>query len=328
MAHHVLVTRDLGDWIEPLYQYAEVEVLKDGFQSAEELIDRLQGKDALLTTVVDPVGEVVIEACHDLEIISNYGVGYNHIDIEAATKHNILVTNTPDVLTEATADLTWALLLDVARRVSEGDRLVRKNQWQGWTPRFLLGLEVSHKTLGIIGMGRIGQAVAKRAIGFGMKILYYSRTRLPKKVEENLGAMYVSLETLLKESDFVSLHTPYTKATHYLIDEEQLRLMKESAFLINTSRGAVVNEQALIHALAKGWIRGAGLDVYEHEPTVPKELLAMEQVVLAPHLGSATEETRHAMAKLAVENLIAYFKNEKPRYIVNEEVWNQRRKMD
>lgn len=322
MARQVLVTRDLKDWITPLKYYAEVEVLSDGAKSTEELIRHLKGKEALLTTVVDPIGKSVMDACPDLKIISNYGVGYNHIDIEAATKRNILVTNTPDVLTEATADLTWALLLDVARRVTEGDRLVRQNRWTGWTPRFLLGMEVSHKTLGIIGMGRIGQAVARRASGFGMHILYYSRTRLPERLERTLGVSYATLETVLKEADFVSLHTPYSKETHHLIDTKQLQWMKENAFLINTSRGAVVNEQALIMALNEGWIRGAGLDVYECEPEVPKELQQMEQVVLAPHLGSATEETRQAMAELAVENLIAYFKGEKPRYLVNTEVWN------
>lgn len=321
MARQVLVTRDLGEWLESLKPYAEVYVLPEADSNRDGLIRHLQGKEALLTTVVDPIEESVMDACPGLKIISNYGVGYNHIDLAAASQRDILVTYTPGVLTEATADLTWALLLDVARRVTEGDRLVRKEGWKGWTPRFMLGTEVHQKTLGIIGMGRIGQAVARRASGFGMSVLYYSRTRLPENREQELGIRFAALPDLLKKADFVTLHTPHSKETHHLIGEKELRLMKDSAYLINTARGAVVDEQALIAALKEKRIRGAALDVYEREPHVPEELRSMEQVVLAPHLGSATEETRKAMAELAVENLIAYFKGQRPRHLVNEEVW-------
>jgi lactate dehydrogenase-like 2-hydroxyacid dehydrogenase len=232
-----------------------------------------------------------------------------------------LVTNTPDVLTDATADLTWALLLDVARRVTEGDRLVRAGRWIGWTPEFMLGTEVTGKTLGIIGMGRIGKAVASRARGFRMRVLYHSRTRLSAEEERALGAEWRTFHSLLEEADFVSLHAPYTAETHHLIGEDELARMKPGSFLINAGRGALVDEQALIRALRERRIAGAALDVYEREPEVPEELKRMEQVVLAPHLGSATRETREAMARMAVENLMAFFSGRKPPHLVNEEAW-------
>jgi glyoxylate reductase len=323
VARQVFVTRDIGkNILGMLTPYAEVEVFpgEEG-PSRQELIKRLAGKEALLCTVTDPVDEEVIAASPGLKIISNFGVGYNNIDVEAATRRGILVTNTPGVLTDATADLTWALILDVARRVSEGDRLVRRGGWTGWSPRFMLGTEVTGKTLGIIGMGRIGRAVARRAHGFRMRILYCSRTRLTEREERELGAEYASLPRLLRESDFVSLHAPYTSETHGLIGRDELRLMKPTAFLINTARGQLVDEEALVAALKQGEIAGAALDVYEREPEVPQALVEMEQVVLAPHLGSATLETREAMARLAVENLIAYFRGERPPHPVNGEVW-------
>ncbi|WP_232336271.1 D-glycerate dehydrogenase [Thermoactinomyces sp. CICC 10522] len=326
MNHQVLVTHEIDrQMLERLQTEAELDIVSNkAAWTQEEIIQRLQGKDALLCTVTDPIGEKVIEACPRLQIISNYGVGYNHIDLEAASKRGIVVTNTPDVLTEATADLTWALLLDVARRVTEGDRLVRQGRWRGWEPSFMQGTEVTGKTLGIIGMGRIGRAVARRARGFAMNILYYSRTRLPLAIERELGLQFANIDSLLAESDFVSLHTPYTPATYHLIGARELGQMKESAFLINTARGAVVDEQALIRALQEKKIAGAALDVYEREPLVPNELIRLDNVVLAPHLGSATKETRRAMAELAVQNLADYFAGKKPRYLVNEEVWEMR----
>jgi glyoxylate reductase len=319
MLHQVLVTRTMpGDSIRRLKAYSKVEeVAMSEDATKADLISHLQGKNALLCTLTDVIDREVIAACPALKIISNFGVGYNHIDIQSAHEQGILVTYTPHVLTEATADLTWALLLDVARRVTEGDRLLRSRKWSGWTPTFLLGREVSGKTLGIIGMGRIGQAVARRASGFKMKVIYYSRTRLPHDVERELQVAYGELKYLLQEADFVSLHAPYTKETHHLIGAEQLRSMKATAYLINTARGTLVDEQALLRALQEGRIAGAGLDVYEREPSIPAELIQLEQVVLAPHLGSATWETRTAMAELAVDHLLAYFKGEKPTYTVS-----------
>ncbi|MGA9174011.1 MAG: D-glycerate dehydrogenase [Thermoactinomyces sp.] len=326
MNHQVLVTHEIEpQMLKRLQKEADLDVVTNKTAwTQEEIIQRLQGKDAILCTVTDPIDEKVMDACPDLQIISNYGVGYNHIDLEAASKRGIVVTNTPDVLTEATADLTWALLLDVARRVTEGDRLVRQGRWRGWAPSFMQGTEVTGKTLGIIGMGRIGRAVARRARGFAMNIYYYSRTRLPLEIERELGLQFANIDSLLKASDFVSLHTPYTRDTHHLIGAKELELMKESAFLINTARGAVVDENALIRALQEKKIAGAGLDVYEREPIVPESLIELDNVVLAPHVGSATKETRRAMAELAVQNLLDYFGGKKPRYIVNEDVWESR----
>lgn len=326
MFPQVLVTSAIAeDSIRQLQQIAQVEIIdQPEGPSREEIILGLQGKAALLCNVTDTIDEQLLQACPDLRIISNFGVGHNHIDIDAATRQGILVTNTPGVLTEATADLTWSLLLDLARRVTEGDRLIRQHRWRGWSPQFMLGTEVTGKTLGIIGMGRIGQAVARRAHGFRMKILYYSRTRLPLELEKECNLEYRDLSDLLSEADFVSLHAPYTQDTHHLIGERQLMRMKKSSFLINTARGALVDEEALVRALKNGQIAGAALDVYEQEPHVPEELIQLEQVVLAPHLGSATRETRAAMAQLAVENLIAFFQGEKPRYLVNEQVWQDK----
>lgn len=322
MLQKVLVTRKLPEEpLKQLAQVAEIEFLNlEGEFDKRELIRRIHDKDALLCTIADPVDREVIESAPLLKIIANYGVGFNHIDLDYATQRGIFVTNTPGVLTDATADLAWALLLDVARRVSEGDRFLRKNEWTGWTPTFMLGSQVTGKTLGIIGMGRIGQAVAKRARGFEMRVLYYSRTRLPEEQEAECRAQFVDLPTLLKESDFVSLHCPYTPETHHLIGENELSMMKPSAYLINTARGSVVDEQALIRALKNGVIRGAALDVYEHEPQIPEELKKMEQVVLAPHLGSATEETRTRMAQMVVDNLLAFFQGQSLPNLVNTEL--------
>ncbi|SFJ00404.1 2-hydroxyacid dehydrogenase [Thermoflavimicrobium dichotomicum] len=323
MKKQIVLTRRLQEeCMYELGQHFELEVVGgDETPKREDLLRSLQGKEALICTVAEKIDPELMEACPDLRIISNYGVGFDNIDVSAANRRGILVTNTPDVLTDATADLTWALMLSVARRAVEGDRLIRNGQWHGWAPHFMLGWDVSGKTLGIVGMGRIGQAVARRAIGFNMRILYYSRTRLKEEQEKELRAQYCDLDELLAQADFVSLHTPYSPETHHLIGHEQLSKMKRTAFLINTARGAVVDEQALIHALQSGKIAGAGLDVFEQEPYVPDELRQMEQVVLIPHLGSATRETRLAMGRKVIENLTAYFRGEKPPYLVNPEIW-------
>ena len=251
----------------------------------------------------DRIDETVLSHTTGLKIIANYAVGYNNIDLPAASRRGIVVSNTPDVLTDATADLTWALLLAISRRVIEGDAWVRTGTWPGWTPTQMLGTDVSGRTLGIIGMGRIGQAVARRAAGFAMRVLYTGRQTIssPPGVEW----MRRSLDEVLRESDFLSLHVPLTETTRHLIGQRELALMKPTAHLINTSRGPVIDETALIAALATRTIAGAGLDVYEHEPIVPPTLLSLPNVVLLPHLGSATLDTRVRMGLICLDNIAA-----------------------
>ncbi|MCS7239670.1 MAG: D-glycerate dehydrogenase [Candidatus Bipolaricaulota bacterium] len=256
-----------------------------------------------------------------LKIIANLGVGVDNIDVAAATRRKILVTNTPDVLTEATADLAWALLLAVARRIVEADQDLRREGFLGWT--FIskhLGVDVYGKTMGIIGFGRIGQAIARRAKGFGMTVLYHARTPKPE-VEEELGARFTPLAELLSASDFVVLCVPLTSDTRHLIGERELSFMKRDAILVNIARGPVVDEEALARALKEGRILGAGLDVFEHEPQVHPDLLLLPNVVLTPHIGSATWTTRRRMAALAVDNVLAFFRGERPPTLVNPEAW-------
>jgi glyoxylate reductase len=245
----------------------------------------------------------------------------DNIDVSAATRHGVLVTNTPDVLTEATADLAWALLLAVARRIVEADQDLRREGFPGWTflPKHM-GVDVYGRTIGIVGFGRIGQALAKRAKGFGMTILYHARTRKPK-AEEELGARFAALPELLRESDFVVLCVPLTTETHHLIGKNELSLMKREAILVNVARGPVVDEEALVWALKEGKILGAGLDVFECEPEVHPELLTLRNVVLTPHIGSATWATRRRMAALAVDNVLAALRGERPPTLVNPEAW-------
>ena len=256
-----------------------------------------------------------------LKMIANLGVGYNNIDVRAATARGIPVSNTPGVLTEATADLAFTLLLAVARRVVEGDRRVRAGEFKFWAPFLFLCREVSGKTLGIVGMGRIGKAVARRARGFDMPVLYHNRSRLESDEEDRLGARHASLDELLQQSDFVSLHVPLTAQTTHLIGGEQLAAMKPTAYLINTARGPVVNEQALLEALQARRIAGAALDVYENEPALTPGLTLLDNVVLLPHVGSATLETRTRMAAMAAQNLIAGLSGQTPPNVVNPEVF-------
>ncbi|MCF7890001.1 D-glycerate dehydrogenase [Candidatus Bipolaricaulota bacterium] len=287
-----------------------------------ELIGNLEGKEVLIPLLNDEVDAEVLDAGDELKIVANLGVGYDNIDVEAATERGIMVTNTPGVLTETTADLSFGLLLAAARRIPEADRFVRKGEWDGWEliqPQ--QGVDVHGKTLGIVGMGRIGTAVARRGrLGFDMDVLYYSRTR-KEDVEEELGARYVELDELLEESDFVSLHTPLTEETEGMISESEFSTMKEDAILVNVARGPVVDEEALIKALESGEIRGAGLDVFEKEPEVHPGLKELtESVVLAPHIGSASRETRLKIAEIGVENAIAGLRGERPPNLVNPEV--------
>ncbi|MBI5380210.1 MAG: D-glycerate dehydrogenase [Nitrospirae bacterium] len=282
-----------------------------------EILAGVKDREALVSMLSDPIDAEVIAAAPALRIIANYAVGHNNVDLEAATARRIAVTNTPGVLTETTADLTWALILAVGRRLIEGDRLVREERWTGWTPTQLLGADIHGKTLGIIGMGRIGQAVARRAQGFGMRILYYSRTRLDVRVERELAAQFLTLHDLLAASDFVTVHTPLSPSTRHLLGTKEFARMKRTAFLINTSRGPVADEAALVEALESGQIAGAGLDVYENEPEVPERLRRLPQVVLLPHLGSASTETRIRMGEMALDNLRAFFEGRHPPNQVN-----------
>lgn len=294
--------------------------------SKEEIIRRIKDKQALVSLLTDPIDEEVINSAPNLRIIAQYAVGFDNIDLKAATKRGIYVTNTPEVLTETTADFAFALMLAVARRVVEADKYVRNGKWKvAWHPLMMLGEDVHGRTLGIVGLGRIGSAVARRAKGFDMKILYYDVIRR-EDLERELGIKYVDLETLLRESDFVTIHTPLTPETYHLIGEKQLRMMKKTAFLINTSRGKVVDQKALYKALKEGWIAGAALDVFEQEPiSMDDPLLELENVVLAPHIASATHETRSKMAEIVAENLLAFKRGEVPPTLVNKDVLNVRK---
>lgn len=282
--------------------------------SREELAAALRGADALCPTVTDALGADLFGPGASVRIIGNYGVGYNHIDVEAAREHGIVVTNTPDVLTDCTADLAMTLILMCARRAGEGERELRAGDWTGWRPSHMVGARVTGKTLGIVGMGRIGQATARRARhGFGMRIACYSRSPVPRAVLDEVQAHQVAdLDELAASVDFLSLHCPATPATHHLIDARRLALMRRTAFLINGSRGPLVDEQALADALATDRLAGAGLDVYEKEPVVSDVLLGLDNVVLLPHMGSSTAETRDAMGMRVVENLDRFFAGEQP----------------
>lgn len=284
-------------------QYRLLTSPSDDPPTVTELRQGFAEADAVICTLSDRIDASLLSNATRLKIIANYAVGYNNIDVAAAAQRGIVVSNTPDVLTEATADLTWALLLAVARRVAEGDRWVRTGTWPGWRPTQMLGGEVSGKTLGIIGMGRIGQAVARRAVGFGMLVIYAGR----HAVVSPPGAAWTqrSLPEVLSESDFLSLHVPLTDATYHLIGRQQLTAMKPTSFLLNTSRGPVIDETALVAALEARTIAGAGLDVYEQEPVVSSRLLTLPNVVLLPHLGSATLETRVRMGLVCVKNVAA-----------------------
>ncbi|NOZ88938.1 MAG: D-glycerate dehydrogenase [Crenarchaeota archaeon] len=299
----------------------------------EVLVEKAPHYDAMVSLLTDRIDcEVIVAGARGrLRIISQYAVGYDNIDVDCATRHGIYVTNTPDVLTEATAELTWALILAAARHLVKADRYVRSGEWYrsgtGWHPELFLGMELRGKTLGIIGFGRIGRAVARiGAKGFGMKVLYYSRRRAPREVEQELNARYVSLEELLRESDIVSLHVPLTPETRGMIGERELRMMKPTAILVNTARGAVVDPDALVKALREGWIAAAGLDVFHVEPLPPEHpLTKLDNVVLAPHIGSATREAREAMTCAVLENLLAFKRGEVPPNLVNREVVEKRR---
>ena len=284
----------------------------------DELLRRAGGKDGLLTILTERVdGELLDAAGPQLKIVANHAVGYDNIDVAECTRRGVLVTNTPEVLTEATADLAWALILAGVRRVAEGDRFLRARTPWVWGPRMMLGHDLYGKTLGVVGCGRIGRAVARRAIGFGMRVVYTDAVRLPEEVEREAQAQWRGWDQLLAEADVVSVHAPLTPDTRHLVNAEALRRMKPTAVLVNTARGPIVDEVALAEALRAGEIFAAGLDVYEREPQVAEALLDLDNVTLLPHLGSATEETRTAMGLLAVENLMAGLSGQRPRCLLN-----------
>jgi glyoxylate reductase len=290
----------------------------------KRIIEEAKSCEGLVTLLSDSIDDEVLESLPDLKVVAQYAVGYDNIDIEMATSRKIMVTNTPGVLTEATADLTWALILAAARRIVEADKYIREGEWiVAWGPKLLLGVDVFNATLGIIGMGRIGSAVARRAAGFSMKVMYYSRSEndQTRSVEKLVGAKRAEMETLLRESDIISIHVPLTEETTGLIGSKELTMMKKGSVLVNTSRGAVVDEDALYEALKIGSIRAAGLDVFREEPTAQNNpLLSLPNVVVAPHIGSASISARVRMAQMCADNLIAGLGGERPPNIVNPEV--------
>src|SRR5215204_7406705 len=313
MPEKVLVTREIPEAGLRVLEPFDVTVLHERPPERDELLAAVRGASGILSTATETMDEEVMDAAGEgLRVIANMAVGYDNVDVKAAGERDVVVTNTPGVLDETTADVAFMLMLAAARRLGEGERLLRAGTWEWWGPKQLMGRDVWGKRLGIIGFGRIGQAVARRARGFGMEILYHNRSR-NEEAERELGARYLDLDDLLRESDFVSIHTPLTDETRHLIGERELGLMQQTAVLVNTSRGPVVDEAALADVLQDGRIFAAGLDVYEEEPKVHPRLLELENVVLAPHIGSATIETRDKMATLAAENLAAVLRSEEPK---------------
>lgn len=325
MKPKVLVTGRLPDnLISKLSEHCEIEAnLEDKPMEMDAILSSISDKEGLLSMITDRVDGELMDRAPRLRIISQMAVGFNNIDVNAATRRGIAVTNTPGVLTDATAELAFALLLAAARRVVEGDRMVREGRFRYWAPFLFLGSQVSGKTLGIIGMGRIGKAVARRAAGFDMKVIYHNPDRLSPLEEEQYGAQYRNLEELLSQADFVSLHVPLTEKTRHIVGRKELAMMKKTAFLINTSRGPVVNEKDLVEALRTGVISGAGLDVYENEPSLEPGLSELENAVLLPHVGSGTLETRTKMAEMAAESLLAGLGGDIPPRMVNPEVFKK-----
>jgi glyoxylate reductase len=324
----VLVTRRLPqpamDRIESRCQTTVHE--GESAMPREDLLREVAGKLGAITLLTDKVDDEFLAAAGpDLRIVANYAVGFDNLNLEACTRAGVMASNTPEVLTETTADTAWALLMAAARRIPEGDRFLRSRTPWIWGPMMMLGQDVHGKTMGILGFGRIGQAVARRALGFGMRIVYYDTYRPPPEVEEKFGAEYRHLDDLLAESDFVSVHTNLTPETHHLLNAQRLRQMKPTAVLVNTSRGPVIDEAALAEALREGVIFAAGLDVFEHEPEVHPDLLELDNAVVIPHLGSATVETRTNMGLVAAENLLAALDGLRPPTLLNPEVWERRR---
>jgi glyoxylate reductase len=323
----VFVTRRIpGPTLERLSEEVNIDLWEEeGPPPKEVIIQRSQGKKGIFTLLTDPIDAEVIEACKTtVKVISQMAVGYDNIDVNAASRAGIPVGNTPGVLTDATADFTWALLLAIGRRVVEADKLVRDGIWKPWGPEILLGAEINGSTLGIVGFGRIGQAVARRAAGFGMQIHYYDLSRHPE-AEKDTNATYMEFDELLQTSDFITLHTSLTDKTYHLFDREAFKKMKKGIYLINASRGAIIDPQALVWALQNGIVAGAALDVFEPEPIPGNHvLLGMDKVIITPHIASASVQTRLKMAMIAVDNLLAGIKGSNLPYCVNPQVYDVR----
>ncbi|MGI0086549.1 MAG: 2-hydroxyacid dehydrogenase [Nitrosotalea sp.] len=319
----VLLTRRLHDFaVKELKKRYQVEIHTGKIPISKDLlVSKIKDKDGLICYPYDKIDSDVINAGTKLKAISTFSVGYNHIDVNSALERGIIVSYTPEVLTRATADLTMALMLSLFRKVNEGDRLIRKNEWRSiFGPYEFLGTDLYEKTLGIFGMGRIGKAVAKRARGFEMKLLYHNRKRLSSREEKSLNARYVSLGELFRRSDVVSIHAPYTSKTHEIVNLKLLKSMKKTSFLVNTARGKIINEKDLVVALKKNIIAGAALDVFQNEPIgASNSLTGLKNVLMTPHIGSATVETRRKMAEVTVKNLILSLAGKKPIYQVKVE---------
>ncbi|HEU5394732.1 MAG TPA: D-glycerate dehydrogenase [Candidatus Methylomirabilis sp.] len=326
MRPKVLVTRKIFDEsLATVAKHCDVESnQRDIPFTPKQLLQKLKGKDGLICLLTDVISDEVLAKNPQLKIVSNVAVGYNNIDVKAATRRRVMVTNTPGVLDDTTADFTWCLILATARGLIEADRTFRSGKWKGWGVMQFLGRDVHRKTLGICGLGRIGKGVARRARGFDMRVLYTDVVRAPEAVERELGVSFVDKTTLLQASDIVTLHVPlFAETTHY-IGAPELKLMKKSAILINASRGPVVDEKALVQGLKEGWIAGAGLDVYEREPKPAPGLTKLPNTVLAPHIASASIETRRKMSDMAATNCVAGLTGQRPPNLVNAEVWGQR----
>ena len=322
----VLVTRRLPQGpMDTIATRCDVDVWEDEWAiPRDELLRRLAGKRGAVTLLTEKVDAEFLDAAPDLVIVANYAVGFDNIDVDECTRRGVMATNTPEVLTETTADTAWALLMAAARRVPEGDRFLRSGTTWIWAPEMMLGQDVHGRTLGIVGFGRIGQAVARRATGFGMRIAYYDLYRPPEQVERELGAQYLEFDRLLAEADLISIHVALTPETRHLFGADQFRAMKPTSVIVNTSRGPVIDEAALAAALHAGEIFAAGLDVFEREPEVHPDLLTAPNAVVIPHLGSATVDTRNAMGMLAAENLIAALEGRRPPTLLNPQVWEER----
>ncbi len=323
----ILVTQKVpGPAYAPLEAIGDVKANNEegAIWPYEELLRRGPGHDYIFCLLTDTIDARFLEMCvaasPRLKMVANMAVGYNNIDVEAATRLGIAVSNTPGVLTDTTADLAFALLMAAARRIPEAERYLRAGKYTGWGPLLFCGAEVHSATLGLIGAGRIGKVMAKRAGGFDMPVIYCNTHRMSPEDEASFHATYRSMDEVLQEADFLSIHTPYTQQTHHLISDRELHLMKPTAILINTARGPIVDEKALVRALRAGVIAGAGLDVFEHEPAVEPELLAMENVVLLPHIASASLKTRTLMATMASANLVAHAQGQRPPNVLNPEV--------
>ena len=329
MKPKVLVTREVFDeTLEFLAQHCEVESnQQDAALAPEALAHKLADKDGVMCALTDRVDATLIERCARLKAVANIAVGYNNIDLAACTARGVMATNTPGVLDDSTADLAWALMLGAARRLTELERRVRGGEWKGWRLKQWLGVDVHHATLGIFGMGRIGQAIARRAAGFEMNVLYHNRKPIAAEIERRLNARYAGKEELLRQADFVVLQVPYSPETHHLIGAAELKLMKPTAILVNSTRGGVVDDAALVAALRAGVIRAAGLDVFENEPSLHPGFLELDNVVLMPHIGSSTEATRRAMAMTAAKNLVAALSGGTPPNLLNPEARANRRQV-